>query len=189
MKVIRTTMRGKTQKEKAISIEKAVAELLPSHPNNTLEQIKKAVLKGVKLQGPQGSFYQLEAGYQGAHGEYKDSESKKKRKKEGKVVKPETDENIVTPEGLAKECDSTAFNVRKAIRGLKLKRTGKYWVWNRAEDAETITNIIAAVKKAELKPTPKPKKKEAVVGGEEGPLGPPVVEDLEEEEEEEEEDE
>lgn len=187
MKVIRTIMKGKVQKNKKISVDQAVSEVLPNHPKNTGEQVKKALLKGVRLQGRQGSFYQLEAGYQGEEGEYKDSESKAKRKKAGKIVKPEDNETICTPEGLAERLNTTAFNVRKAVRSLKLKRTGKYWSWNKKEDAETIAKITAAIKKAAEKPVPKPKTSKAeveVIGGEEGPIPEDLEEDIEEEEEE-----
>ena len=188
MKVLRTRLEGKTEKVKKISVERAVEELLSSHPKYSAEQIKKAVVKGVKLQGPQSSFYQLEAGFQGEKGEYKESASQKKRKKAGKVIKPETDETTITPEGLAEQCNSTAFNVRKAVRSLKLKRVGKYWAWNKVDDAETITNIIAAIKKAEEKPAPKPKKEEVAVESEIA-QGPSLEDDGGEEDREEEEEE
>lgn len=184
MKIIRTTIKGKTEKIKKIPVDEAVSEILVSHPTNTSEQVKKALLKGVRIQGQQGSFYQLPSGYQGENGEYKDSESKSKRKKAGGLVKPEDNETVCTPEGLAERLNTTAFNIRKVVRSLKLKRANKYWSWNKVDDAGVIASIEAAVKKSMEKPVPKPKvakpKKEEVTGGE-------VIEDLEEDVEEEDE--
>jgi len=159
MKVTRTTIKGKTAKTAELSMEKAVAEVLVGHPKNTSAQVEAALKRGIKLQGSQGNFYQIPGGYKGENGEYKDSESKKKRKEKGGIVKPETDENTITPEGLAEQCNTTAFDVRKVVRSLKLKRAGKYWSWNRVEDAETIAKITAALKKVAEKPVLKPKLK------------------------------
>ena len=187
MKVIRTRIKGKTEKFKELTMEQAVAEVLVGHPKNTSAQVEDALKRGTRLQGQQGTFYQLAGGFQGEKGEYKDSESKQKRKKAGGVVKPETDENIITPEGLAEQCNTTAFDVRKAVRSLKLKRAGRYWSWNRVEDKETINNIIAALKKAAEKPVLKPKAEKGepeVVGGETDSLPEDSEEDVEEEEDE-----
>lgn len=187
MKIVRTTIKGKVEKIKELGMEQAIAEVLVGHPKNTSAQVEDALKKGIKLQGQQGTFYQLGGGYQGEKGEYQDSESKKKRKKAGGVVKPETDKDIITPEGLAEQCNTTAFMVRKAVRSLKLKRAGRYWSWNRVEDKEIINNIIAALKKAAEKPVPKPKAKKdtpELVGGEAGALPEELEEDVEEEEDE-----
>lgn len=180
MKVIRTTIKGNAESFKKLPLEQATGELLLSHPTTTGEEIKKNLLKGVRMQGRQGSFYQLEGGYQGENGEFKDSVSKTKRKKKGMVVKPEDNETICTPEGLAERLKTTAFDVRKAVRSLKLKRTGRYWSWNKVEDEETINAIIAKIKEPpKAKPGPKPKV---------GVVIPEVVfKEVEEEEEEEEE--
>lgn len=154
MKVIRTTIKGKSEVFKALTVDQAAAELLISHPTNTGEELTKALLKGTRMQGAQGRFYQLDQGYQGENGEYKDSESKQKRKKKGLVVKPEDNETTCTPEGLAQRLNTTSFNVRKAVRSLGLKRKGKYWAWDKVVDKETIDRIITALTVAEA---PKPK--------------------------------
>ena len=182
MRVIRTTIKGGTEKFKDLTVEQATAELLVSHPTSTSKKVEKTLLKGVRMQGLQGSFYQLNGGYQGDEGQYKDSESKQKRKKKGMVVKPEDTDIICTPEGLAKRLNTTAFSVRKAVRSLKLERKGKYWAWNKIEDAETINAIIAKLKEP---PKPKPVAKAKVDAKE--PLMPHQVEEEEEEDEEEEE--
>ena len=182
MKVIRTTIKGKVEKKKSLTMEQAVAEALIGHPKNTGQQVEDALKKGIKLQGAQGTFYQIEAGYQGEHGEYKDSVSKKKRKDKGMIVKLEDDETTCTPEGLAERLNTTSFKVRKAVRSLKLKRTGKFWNWDKEKDAETIARITAAVKAAEAPKVSKlVKKAEVALKGEDVPLEEEEAVDEEEE--------
>lgn len=72
-------------------------------------------------------------------------------KKKAKAKGPKQDIIIagnITPKDLAKELNTSPKALRKVIRKLKLKRTGKCWQWHPVKDAKEINLIKAAYLKS-----------------------------------------
>ena len=85
--------------------------------------------------------------------------TKKVRVKAAKELVPE---GHITPKELAKELKTSAKDLRKIIRKLKLTRTGKCWHWS-PTDKELSLIKDAYLRSIQPKPEPKPTiKKEAV---------------------------
>ena len=139
--IIKTRTAGGVERREKLTTEQAVAELFTHHKGaETLTRIKEALLKGTKMQGDSGIFYQIKSEN---HEEVKPVKKVKKTQETITANKPKS--SSITPNQLAKDLEITPLELRKVIRGLKLVRKGRFWEWDKEKDKDQLVKIRKAV--------------------------------------------